>query len=209
MRSLILATILVSALSIIAVPANSSPAGFQQVPEPATVPNPTRIQVIDFFWYGCPYCNLFEPQLESWLDSKPDNVDFIRIPAVIRSGWSNHARAFYTAEALGVLDTLHSQLFAAIHEEDRDLNDMDELSRVFADQGIERARFEEAFNSAAVNRKVQEAGTLTRRYGIDSVPAIVVNGQYRTNPVLAGGASRVLDAVNDLIASEQNQTKAP
>ena len=209
MRSLILATILVSALSIIAVPANSSPAGFQQVPEPATVPNPTRIQVIDFFWYGCPYCNLFEPQLESWLGSKPDNVDFIRIPAVIRSGWSNHARAFYTAEALGVLDTLHSQLFAAIHEEDRDLNDMDELSRVFANQGIERARFEEAFNSAAVNRKVQEAGTLTRRYGIDSVPAIVVNGQYRTNPVLAGGASRVLDAVNDLIASEQNQTKAP
>lgn len=209
MRSLILATILVSALSIIAVPANSSPAGFQQVPDPATVPNPTRIQVIDFFWYGCPYCNLFEPQLESWLDSKPDNVDFIRIPAVIRSGWSNHARAFYTAEALGVLDTLHSQLFAAIHEEDQDLNDMDELSRIFADQGIERARFEEAFNSAAVNRKVQEAGTLTRRYGIDSVPAIVVNGQYRTNPVLAGGASRILDAVNDLIASEQNQTKAP
>lgn len=209
MRSLILATILVSALSIIAVPANSSPAGFQQVPDPATVPNPTRIQVIDFFWYGCPYCNLFEPQLESWLDSKPDNVDFIRIPAVIRSGWSNHARAFYTAEALGVLDTLHSQLFAAIHEEDQDLNDMDELSRIFADQGIERARFEEAFNSATVNRKVQEAGTLTRRYGIDSVPAIVVNGQYHTNPVLAGGASRILDAVNDLIAAEQNQTKAP
>ena len=209
MRSLILATILVSALSIIAVPANSSPAGFQQVPDPATRPNPTRIQVIDFFWYGCPYCNLFEPQLEDWLDSKPDNVDFIRIPAVIRSGWSNHARAFYTAEALGLLGTLHSQLFAAIHEEDRDLNDRDELSRIFADQGIERARFEEAFNSAAVNRKVQEAGTLTRRYGIDSVPAIVVNGQYRTNPVLAGGASRVLDAVNDLIASEQNQTKAP
>jgi len=209
MRSLILATILVSALSIIAVPANSSPAGFQQVPEPATVPNPTRIQVIDFFWYGCPYCNLFEPQLESWLGSKPDNVDFIRIPAVIRSGWSNHARAFYTAEALGLLGTLHSQLFAAIHEEDQDLNDMDELSRIFADQGIERARFEAAYNSAAVNRKVQEAGILTRRYGIDSVPAIVVNGQYRTNPVLAGGASRVLDAVNDLIASEQNQTKAP
>ena len=209
MRSLILATILVSALSIIAVPANSSPAGFQQVPDPATRTNPTRIQVIDFFWYGCPYCNLFEPQLEDWLDSKPDNVDFIRIPAVIRSGWSNHARAFYTAEALGLLDTLHSQLFAAIHEEDQDLNDMDELSRVFADQGIERARFEEAFNSAAVNRKVQEASILTRRYGIDSVPAIVVNGQYRTNPVLAGGASRVLDAVNDLIASEQNQTKSP
>jgi len=136
-------------------------------------------------------------------------VDFIRIPAVIRPGWSNHARAFYTAEALGVLDTLHSQLFTAIHEEDQDLNDIDELSRIFAAQGIERARFEEAFNSAAVNRKVQEAGILTRRYGIDSVPAIVVNGQYRTNPVLAGGASRILNAVNELIASEQEQAKSP
>ena len=203
MKSLILATILVSNLSIIAVPANSSPAGFPQVADPATLPNPARIQVIEFFWYGCPYCNLFEPQLEGWLDSKPDNVDFIRIPAVIRPGWSNHARAFYAAEALGVLDTLHSQLFTAIHEEDQDLNDMDELSRIFADQGIERTRFEETFNSAAVNRKVQEAGILTRRYGIDSVPAIVVNGQYRTNPVLAGGASRILNAVNELIASDQ------
>ena len=158
---------------------------------------------------GAPTAISFEPQLESWLDSKPDNVDFIRIPAVIRSGWSNHARAFYTAEALGVLDTLHSQLFAAIHEEDQDLNDMDELSRIFADQGIERARFEEAFNSAAVNRKVQEAGILTRRYGIDSVPAIVVNGQYRTNPVLAGGASRILNAVNELIASDQEYPAGP
>ena len=203
MKSLILVTLLISTLSAVTVQLPVYLQAFSRYL--IQRPSPTR----PGFWYGCPYCNLFEPQLESWLDSKPDNVDFIRIPAVIRSGWSNHARAFYTAEALGVLDTLHSQLFAAIHEEDQDLNDMDELSRIFADQGIERARFEEAYNSAAVNRKVQEARILTRRYGIDSVPAIVVNGQYRTNPVLAGGASRVLDAVNDLIASEQNRTQSP
>lgn len=209
MKSLILTAILISALSTIAVPATGSPAGFQQVPEPTTTPNPARIEVIDFFWYGCPYCNLFEPQLESWLASKPDNVDFIRVPAVIRPGWSNHARAFYTAESLGILDQLHERLFVAIHEEDQDLNDMDELAAIFSEQGIDRARFEKTFNSDEVNRKVQEAGRLTRRYGIDSVPAIVVNGRYRTNPVLAGGASRILDAVNELIASEQKNSAKP
>jgi thiol:disulfide interchange protein DsbA len=202
MKSLILATLLISALSAVAVPAAGLPAGFQQVPEPATVPNPARVEVIDFFWYGCPYCNLFEPHLQDWLANKPDNVDFIRVPAVIRSGWSNQARVFYTAEALGVLDRLHKQLFDAHH-----IDDLDELAAMFTEQGIERTRFEAVFNSEETSRKVQEAVTLTRRYAIDSVPAIVVNGRYRTNPVLAGGASRMLDAVNGLIESEQ--TKAP
>ena len=165
--------------------------------------------MIDFFWYGCPYCNLFEPELESWLAGTPDNVDFIRVPAVIRPGWSIHARAFYTAAALGVLDPLHAQLFAALHENQQELDDLDALARIFSEQGVDRARFEEVFNSEEVNRKVQEAGMLTRRYGIDSVPAIVVNGRYRTNPVLAGGAGRILDAVNALIASQKKQTQAP
>jgi len=202
MKSLMLATILISALSAVAVPAAGLPAGFQQVPQATTASNPDRIEVIDFFWYGCPYCNLFEPRLEGWLASKPDNVDFIRIPAVIRPGWSNQARVFYTAEALGLLDPLHKQLFDARH-----VDDLDELAAMFTEQGIERTRFEAIFNSEDINRKVQEAVILTRRYGIDSVPAIVVNRQYRTNPVLAGGASRMLDAVNGLIESEH--TKAP
>jgi thiol:disulfide interchange protein DsbA len=203
MKSSILAIILISALSATAIRAAGSPAGFQQVPEATTVADPARVQVIDFFWYGCPYCNLFEPQLETWLLSKPENVDFMRIPAVIRPRWSNLARAFYTAEALGVPGPLHTQLFAAIHKEHKDLDDMDELAGIFTVQGIDRARFEKTFYSDEVNLKVQEAAILTRRYGIDSVPAIVVNGRYRTSPELAGGASLILDAVNELIASEQ------
>ena len=197
MKSLILATLLISTLSAVAVPAAGLPAGFQQVPQATTIAKPARTEVIDFFWYGCPYCNLFEPQLQDWLASKPDNVDFIRIPAVIRPGWSRHARTFYTAAALGVVDPLHKQLFDADHADD-----LDELAALFSEQGIERSRFEAVFNSAETGRKVQEAVRLTRLYGIDSVPAIVVNGRYRTNPVLAGGASRMLDAVNGLIASE-------
>ena len=209
MKSSILALVLISVLSTLAVPATAAPAGFQQVPEPTTLPDPARIQVIDFFWYGCPYCNFFEPELESWLASKPDNVDFMRIPAVIRPGWSNLARAFYTAEALGIEEASHARMFAAIHKQGRDLDDLDELAGIFSAQGIDRARFEKAFYSDAVNLKVEEAARLTRRYGIDSVPAIVINGQYRTNPVLAGGASRILDAVNELIASEQKRAASP
>jgi len=209
MKSSLLAILLTIILSAMAVASAAVPAGFQHVAETTTPPNPARIQVIDFFWYGCPYCNLFEPQLESWLTGKPDDVDFIRIPAVIRPGWSNLARAYYTAEALGVVDRLHTRFFAAIHKEDQDLEDMDKLAAIFAEQGIERARFEKAFYSDEVNREVQEAAVLTRRYGIDSVPAIVVNGQYRTDPVLAGGASRILDAVNAAIAAEQQHAVSP
>jgi thiol:disulfide interchange protein DsbA len=206
-KSLILVTLFISMLSAVTVPAAGLPTGFQQVPQATPAPNPTRIEVIDFFWYGCPYCNLFEPYLQDWLASKPENVNFIRIPAVIRPGWSNHARVFYTAQILGVLDSLHEQFYTSIHEDDQDLDNMNELAGIFAAQGIERARFEKVFKSDEVTRKVQEAGMLTRRYGIDSVPAIVVNGEYRTNPVLAGGASRMLDAVNELI--QPGQTIAP
>lgn len=209
MKSFILATLIISVLSALPVAAADTPAGFEQVQEATAQPVKGRIQVIDFFWYGCPYCNLFEPQLESWLASKPEAVDFIRIPAVIRPSWSNLARAFYTAEALGILEPLHARIFAAIHKERKDLDDINALAAIFAEQGIERTRFEKAFYSDEVSRKVEEAAVLTRRYGIDSVPAIVVNGEYRTNPLLAGGASRILSAVNELIASEQRQAELP
>jgi len=209
MKSFILATLIISVLSALPVAAADTPAGFEQVQEATAQPVKGRIQVIDFFWYGCPYCNLFEPQLESWLASKPEAVDFIRIPAVIRPSWSNLARAFYTAETLGILEPLHARIFAAIHKERQDLDDINALAAIFAEQGIERTRFEKAFYSDEVSRKVEEAAVLTRRYGIDSVPAIVVNGEYRTNPLLAGGASRILSAVNELIASEQRQAELP
>jgi len=209
MKSLLLAALIITALSATAVPAADSPAGFRQVPEPTTVPNPARVQVIDFFWYGCPYCNLFEPELKNWIASKPDNVDFVRIPAITRQGWSHYARTYYTAEALGVLDPLHEQLLSAINRDDRDLSDMDKLADFFDEHGVNRSRFEATFNSDEVSQKVQEASLLTRRYGIDSVPAIVVNGKYRTNPELAGGASRVLGVVNELIAIEQKDDATP
>jgi thiol:disulfide interchange protein DsbA len=208
MKPLSLVIILIAALTTTANAA-SPPTGYQPVPEPTTPPNPSRVQVIDFFWYGCPYCNLFEPAIENWLDSKPDNVDFIRVPAITRQGWTYYARTFFTAEALGVLDRLHRQLYTAIHPEGRELDKMDELAEFFAEHGIDRSRFEEAFNSDEVNQKVKEAGRLTRRYGIESVPAVVVNGKYRTNPELAGGASRILDVVNKLIAIEQKDDTTP
>lgn len=208
MRALSLTILFITALTT-TLPAASSPPGYQHVPDPTGPSDPSRVQVIDFFWYGCPYCNHFEPQLEAWLDRKPDNVDFVRIPAVTRQGWSHYARTFYTARALGVPERFHGQLFAAIHEDDRDLENMNELAAFFADQGVDRARFEETFNSEAVSLKVQEAGRLTRLYGIDSVPAMVVNGKYRTNPELAGGASRILGIVNTLIEVEQKDITPP
>ena len=208
MKALSLTLLFITTLAT-TLTAASSPPGYQQVTEPTEPSDPSRVEVIDFFWYGCPYCNHFEPQLEAWLESKPDNVDFTRIPAVTRQGWAHYARTYYTARALGLPEQFHKQLFAAIHQDDRDLENMDELAAFFAAQGVNRVRFEETFNSEDVSLKVQEAGRLTRLYGIDSVPAIVVNGKYRTNPELAGGASQMPGIVNGLIEVEQKETTSP
>lgn len=165
-------------------------------------------EVMEFFWYGCPHCYQFEPTLHAWEKSKSENVKFVRVPAVFNNPtWKLHAQAFYTAEVLGVFDTIHKPLFDAMHEHKRRINTEDSLQAFFADYGVSEADFRKTFNSFAVQTKVRRAADLSRRSGITGVPAIVVNGKYRVTGNLAGSHENMIKITDALAAAEAGAGK--
>jgi Predicted dithiol-disulfide isomerase involved in polyketide biosynthesis len=161
-----------------------------------------KIEVVELFWYKCSHCYSFEPYVERWLKSKPENVELLRLPAILNPNWAVHAQAYYTAEALGVLDKIHTPLFNAIHLHNRSLNSEDELAKFFAEHGINKGEFRAAFRSFAVDSKVRRAQVMTQRYGTTGVPAMIVAGKYRTSGGMVGDYNTLLEVVNFLVAKE-------
>jgi thiol:disulfide interchange protein DsbA len=168
-----------------------------------------KVEVIEFFWYGCPHCYHFEPYLKSWLAKKPANVTFIRIPAVFNPSWAIAARAFYTAETLGILEkknadkeTFHTAYFNEIHKKKKNLDSKAEIQAFFARFGVSAEDFNNTFNSFAVNTRVGRAEALSRRYQIDGVPSLIVNGKYRTDGPMANGNEGMLKILDFLIEKE-------
>ena len=170
-------------------------------------PQPTssgdRIEVVELFWYGCPHCYHLDPFLEEWTENKPDDVEFVRMPAVLGKRWGLLAKAYYTAELLGVIDKIHLALFKAIHEDKNKINDEAALRDFFVGQGVSAEDFNNTFNSFAVNVKVNNAKQMTRRYALTGVPTIIVNGKYSTSPGMARGNKGVIKVINYLVGKER------
>ncbi|MCG7992750.1 MAG: thiol:disulfide interchange protein DsbA/DsbL [Candidatus Thiodiazotropha lotti] len=177
--------------------------GYDPVDPPvATSVADGKVEVLEFFWYGCPHCYHMEPDLESWLKAKPENVEFVRVPAPLNSRWTAHAQFFYTAEILGLTEKLHTPLFAAIHDKKRKIYDKNALIDFAVEQGVDKEKFTEAWNSFGVYVKVQNAKKLGQRYQLDGVPAIAVNGKYLTSGSRAGSYSKMFEIVSQLVAGE-------
>jgi thiol:disulfide interchange protein DsbA len=200
--------LLISPLAAAADPPFIEGVHYKLVNPPLPTPQSDKIEVIEMFWYGCPHCYHFEPLLEKWIKSKSDKVAFVHVPAIFRDSWLLHAQAFYTAEALGVLDKVHRPLFDAIHLKKQPLKTKDELANFFATQGVAKKDFLSTFESFAVQGKVQQAVVITRTSGITGVPAMIVNGKYRTDAELAGGFERMLKVVDYLTAQESTSARA-
>ncbi|MBK8533980.1 MAG: thiol:disulfide interchange protein DsbA/DsbL [Candidatus Competibacteraceae bacterium] len=147
---------------------------------PAAVPPaaPDKAEVVELFSYTCPHCRDLEPTVREWLKRKPDNVVFTRIAVAFGANWEPSARAYYAAEALGVLDKVHQPLFDAIHREKRKLNTEDELAAFFAEQGVDQEAFRKAYKSFQTETQLRRGNQLAQRYGVRGVPAVIVNGQY-------------------------------
>jgi thiol:disulfide interchange protein DsbA len=169
--------------------------------------NPNKIEVIEFFWYGCPHCYAFEPLLEKWSKTLPKNVEFIRQPAAFNELWSKHAKAYYTAEALGIVDKVNSDLFDAIQNKKESLDTEESLAKFFAAHGVNETEFKEAYNSFGVDSQMREAPLLAAKYGITGVPAIIINGKYKTNGTLAGSHEKMIEVMNMLIKQESAAKK--
>ncbi|MEW8506483.1 MAG: thiol:disulfide interchange protein DsbA/DsbL [Candidatus Thiodiazotropha sp.] len=175
-------------------------------PPIATTAPDGKVEVIEFFWYGCPHCYQMEPQLEAWLEKKPENVSFIRVPAPLNSKWTIHAQFYYAAEILGLTDKLHIPLFEALHDEKRRLYDKESLIDFAVEHGVERQKFVDALNSFGVYVKVQNARKLGQRYQLDGVPAIGINGKYKTSGTLAGSYNKMFEVVTHLVDKESKIT---
>lgn len=191
-------------------PANASPTSSQfkegtnytkLVPAQPTSVAPGKVEVVEVFWYGCGHCFALDPGLESWkAKGKPANVEFVRVPAMWNDATRMHARVFYTAELLGKLDALHTPIFREINVNGNTLNTVDKIGAFFKAQGVSNDDFQKAFSSFAVESKLQRADFLNRRYRVESVPTLIVNGTYKTDVSMAGGESQLFSLVNELAA---------
>lgn len=192
-------TLMLSFTSII----NAETLGYEAVTPAQPTKSTDKIEVIEFFWYGCPHCYSFEPFLSKWAKTLPKNVEFIRQPAVFSELWGKHAKAYFTAEALGVVDKVHSDLFDAVQAKQA-LETEDELAKFFAAHGVKESDFRTNYNSFLVDAKMRQAKTMAARYGVNGVPAIIINGKYRTNATLAGSQEKMIDVINQLIKQESS-----
>ena len=179
--------------------------GYEVITPAQPTEDSEKIEVIEFFWYGCPHCYSFEPTLNKWLSAQSDNINFIRMPAIFSKRWGKHAKAFFTAEALGVDEKLHDEFFDAIQNNNQRLESEDQLAEFFVAHGIDEQEFRAHYNSFMVDAKMRKAKSMAPRYGVRSVPTIIINGKYKTNASIAKGQQNITTVMDQLIAAESKK----
>lgn len=154
-----------------------------------------QVVVREFFWYGCPHCYHLEPYLQSWLQTKPADVRFIRTPAPLNAIWESSARGYYAAQQLGIADSTHTALLYAIHHQEKHLFSKSSLTDFYAQFGADKSRFQRLYHSKIVDKKIQRAQDAVVRYRLSGVPAVVVHGKY----VVKGSDAKTFKVVDYLI----------
>ena len=165
--------------------------------------DPDKIEVAEFFWYGCGHCYTFEPVLNQWKKALPEDVDFQGSPAIWNAKMEIHARAFYTARLLGALDTLHPVIFQAMNVDRKRLSSEEEIKELFTANGVAAEDFDKAFNSFGVTSQVRQANSRARAAKITGTPALMVNGKYHISTRQAGSQAGMLKVADYLIAKER------
>lgn len=169
---------------------------FNEVKPPVPVDGDGKIEVLEFFWYGCIHCYNLEPRLEPWLKTLPQDVQFRRVPAVLSERWGHDAAIFYAFEAMGLLDKLHRPFFEAIHVGRLRTDNVAALNGWLEKQGVDPKKFNDVARSFGVQSKVKRAIRLTSDYKIDGTPAMAVHGRY-TVP----SSEAMLATTNQLVAA--------
>ncbi len=162
--------------------------------------NSGKVEVVEFFWYNCPHCNAFEPMLEAWIKRAPKDVLVRRVPIAFRDDFVPQQRLFYTLEALGKVDELHTKVFYAIHVEKQTLNNQANIGAWLEKQGVDKAKFDALYNSFSVSSKAQKATQLQNQFQVDGVPALGIAGRFYTSGSLAQTMERALAVTDHLIA---------
>jgi len=169
----------------------------------------SKIEVIDFFWYGCPYCYELLPQFNEWLKTKPDDVVVRRIPAVLRESWLAQAHMYYTLDVLGEADKFHDRVFDAHHKERLISNIPEQVAEWALKNGLDKDKWQEAYHSKEVQTRVIRAVEMSRAYAVSGTPAIVVDGRFMSTSGMSGGVKNLVPVMEALInVARERRTKA-
>ncbi|MBI3571268.1 MAG: thiol:disulfide interchange protein DsbA/DsbL [Gammaproteobacteria bacterium] len=206
MKRLFLALALLLPLPLVAAPAYVEGRHYLELALPQPIETGSKIEVREFFWYGCPHCFSLEPSIEKWLKTMPKNAQFVRTPGVAPR-WLAHARAYYAFEMLGASNKTHVAFFRAMHEQNRPLDNENTLTQFAVENGVDKAKFREAFNSFGVRLKLDKARQMNMEMGVSSVPTLAVDGRYITSPTMAGGDPQMLKVVEFLIQKVAQERK--
>jgi len=175
---------------------------YKKLDKPAPVDAPAgKVEVLEFFWYNCSHCNLFEPALAAWVRQLPRDVVFKRVPIAFQDSFVPQQRLYYALEEMGLADKLHSKVFAAIHTDKQNLTRSEAILDWVGRQGVDKAAFAAQFDSFSIMIKSSRATQLQTAYQINGVPAVGVAGRYYTDGDLAKNMDRVLQVVDYLVDS--------
>ena len=201
MKSVLQATI-VTWLSMMATVACAQATNYEEI----TAPKVTRgdqVEVVEFFMYTCPHCYDFETHIGPWSEKVPEGATFVRIPATFRPEFEIHARAYYAAEMMDVLDKLHMPFFKAIHEQGKPLNTKESISALADSVGIDGAALAKNMDSFVVETKLRKGQQILKDYQLRGVPAVAVNGKYMITSRAAQSYEGMISAINETVALEQ------
>ncbi|HJV26531.1 MAG TPA: thiol:disulfide interchange protein DsbA/DsbL [Aromatoleum sp.] len=194
-----------AALSLVGGVSHAQQEQFKTLSAKIPTEAPGKVEVIEFFSYGCPHCNDFEPLLSRWSKALPADVNFMKVPVTFnRQQWTVLARLYYTLEAMGEANKLSPAVFAAIHEQHRKLDQEDGLFE-WVGSVTDAKRFTETYKSFGVQSRLQRATQLAAAYRVDGVPMMAVDGRFVTSASQTGGYDQMLKVVDQLIARSRTE----
>jgi len=179
---------------------------YTRIADQATA-SPDKIEVLEFFWYGCPHCYQFDPILERWLETKPANVEFVRVPAVFRPEWKVHARTYYALQAMGLGEKYHKAIFDAMHKDKADIYSESAMIDFLVSKGVNKDDFKSAYSSFSIDGLLRKTIKKVKSYAIQGVPAMAVNGKYLISGKSAGSYENMLRIVDYLVNKEAAAAK--
>ena len=206
MRNLLMSAVLIGASLLGSTAFAQEPVegrNYVVLSSPVPVAQPEKIEVVELFWYGCPHCYQLEATINPWSAALPEDVNFVRVPAMFGGIWNLHGQLFYTLENLKVDETVHNSIFNALHNQGRKLSSMNEITQFVATQGVDKDTFVKTWNSFSVKSQMEKAKKLAVAYQISGVPAVVINGKYRFDIGMAGGLQQTVDVADVLIEKER------
>lgn len=183
--------------------AQSAGRGYELINPPQNTSHPDKVEVVEFFWLGCPHCYSFEPTIAQWESTMPDNVAFVREAPPLNKSWEQHSRGFYAAQLMGKEHEFVNAMFTAIHENRQRMRKPSDIADLAQGLGMDRDKFLKTMKSFSVQTRMNRSIQMAKSAGISGVPAIVINGKYRTGASVAGGNQGMIRAIDETIAIEK------